>query len=60
MSGLALSSLMNKIDRFRAKAREPECDENEAAFAEKLKMIAQHKPKADRITSKASPRTKAD
>jgi hypothetical protein len=29
--------LDEQIDRFRAKARELECDENEAAFAEKLK-----------------------
>lgn len=50
-----------QIDRFREKARELEWDENEAAFTEKLKMIARHKPKADPVSpAKPAPRTKTD
>jgi hypothetical protein len=32
-------------ERFIEMARELECDEDEAAFKEKLGQIAQHKPK---------------
>jgi RNA processing factor Prp31 len=43
-----------QIDRFREKARELGCDEDEAAFDEKLRQIARHKPepKAKRLPSK--------
>jgi hypothetical protein len=34
-----------KIDRFRETARELDCDEDEAEFKEKLKVIERQKPK---------------
>ncbi len=33
-----------QIERFREKARELGCDEDEAAFDAKLRQIAQYKP----------------
>jgi hypothetical protein len=36
-----------QIERFRAVARELECDEDEAAFKAKLGQIARHKPKGE-------------
>lgn len=36
--------------RFIETARALGCDENEAAFDEKLKVIARHKPKTDEPT----------
>lgn len=33
------------IDRFKKMARELGCDEDEAAFKEKLGKVARHKPK---------------
>ena len=35
----------DQIDRFREKARELGCDEDEAAFKDKLRVIARQKPK---------------
>ena len=35
----------DQIDRFKALARELECDEDEAAFKQKLALIARQKPK---------------
>jgi hypothetical protein len=35
----------SQIDRFREAARQLGCDEDEAAFDEKLKVIAKQKPK---------------
>ncbi len=35
----------SQIDRFREAARQLGCDEDEAAFDEKLTRIAKHKPK---------------
>jgi hypothetical protein len=35
-----------QIDRFREAARQLGCDEEEAAFDEKLRQIAKQKPKA--------------
>ena len=34
-----------QIEKFRAKARELECDESEEAFDEKLKKVAKKKQK---------------
>lgn len=34
----------NQIDRFKEAARELDCNEDEAAFDEKLKEVAEHKP----------------
>ena len=44
-SGKKLSEA-TQIDRFRETARQLGCDEDEAAFDEKLKVIAKAKPKA--------------
>jgi hypothetical protein len=41
------TSNASKVDRFREMARELGCDEDEAAFKEKLAQIARHKPKDD-------------
>jgi hypothetical protein len=35
-----------QIDKFKDLARELECDDDEAAFAEKVKKLATAKPKA--------------
>ena len=35
----------SQVDKFRAKARELECDESEKAFDEKLKKVTNYKPK---------------
>lgn len=37
----------SQIDRFKETARALGCDEDPAAFDEKLKAIARHKPKND-------------
>lgn len=39
------SPSQSQIERFREAAREHGCDEDEAAFDEKLKRIARQKPK---------------
>jgi hypothetical protein len=36
-----------QIDRFRETARELGCDEDEAAFRDKLRVIARQKPKGE-------------
>ncbi len=36
---------MTQVDRFKETARQLGCDEDEATFDEKLKVIARHKPK---------------
>ena len=36
-----------QLDRFKATARALGCDEDEAAFVEKLKKIAKQKPKSE-------------
>ncbi len=36
----------SQVDRFRRVAQELGCDESEGAFDQKLKAIAQHKPKS--------------
>jgi hypothetical protein len=38
-----------QIERFREMARELGCDEDEAAFDEKLRQVARHKPSRDGI-----------
>ena len=35
----------SQADKFREKARELECDDDEAAFAEKVKKLAKATPK---------------
>ncbi len=37
----------SQIDRFKETARQLGCDEDEAAFDDKLKQIAKVKPKAE-------------
>jgi hypothetical protein len=37
----------SQIDRFRETARELGCDEDEAAFKDKLRVIARQKPKEE-------------
>jgi hypothetical protein len=41
-----------QIDRFKEAARQLEVDESEAAFDEKLKEIAKHKPKDEPLKQK--------
>ncbi len=41
-----------QIDRFKEAARQLEADESEAAFDEKLKSVAGHKPKAEQKPDK--------
>ncbi len=36
-----------QIDRFREMAKQLECDEDEAAFRDKLRVIAKQKPKEE-------------
>jgi hypothetical protein len=45
-----------QIDRFRERARELECDEDEAAFKAKLAVIARQKPQDARAPEKARKR----
>lgn len=46
-----------QVARFIETARALSCDENEAAFDEKLKVIARHKPKdADQKSGKSRPK----
>ena len=41
------ASASEQIDRFKEAARQLDCDEDEAAFDEKLKAIAKQKPRGD-------------
>jgi hypothetical protein len=51
----------SQIDRFRETARELGCDEDEAAFRDKLRVIARREPKAGPISpAKSAPRKKTD
>jgi len=47
-----------QIERFRETARALGCDEDEAAFDEKLKVIARHKPKGNTVNPSAKPKAK--
>jgi hypothetical protein len=42
----------NQIDKFRELARELECDDDEAAFDERLKRLAQKRPEPEKPPSK--------
>ena len=43
-----------QLDRFKETARALGCDEDEAAFDEKLKVIARHQPKDEPKLAKAA------
>lgn len=55
--GQVVSDSRSQHDRFVDMARELGCDENEAAFDEKLKVVARQKAKVDVKPTKA---TKSD
>ena len=42
-----IGKVESQIEKFRAKARELECDESEEAFERKLKKVVSEKPKDD-------------
>jgi hypothetical protein len=44
----------SQIDRFRETAKELGCDEDEAAFRDKLRVIARQKPKDEPTPGKRS------
>lgn len=35
---------LSQLDKFKAAARELECDDNEARFDERVKKLVRHKP----------------
>jgi len=39
-----MAERQSQTDKFKALARDLECDEDEAAFDEKLKRVAKHEP----------------
>lgn len=47
MSNTKSDPAQSQIHRFREIAKQLECDEDEAAFKEKLGVIARQKPKDD-------------
>lgn len=49
----------SQLDRFKETARALGCDEDEAAFDEKLKVIARQKPKDTPSTKDRAPKAKS-